>query len=807
MATYQETIELVDNVSGPANAAAASLKKVGAALANVNKALVSFGSGAGTALADKFADALGRILPVLERLAAIGSVKLPKLQTDEQKFTGYLAALTAVIPVLERLKAIGAVSLPKVPGSAPAGAPAPKALAAAGTPVAVAKGGPIKVEADTVNAAAQFKTLSSSVKAAEGAMVTAAAKGDQPAFEKAAASAQQFKDALSALPEGAEKAAGGGKSIERTLWNARNAMDVGRQSIGAAVEGMKSAFASLAQGNVKGVIEGITQSIAGMARMLNLVVPGLGEAVAAVVSIAGGLAGALASITVGGAKFAIQASQAKQQMLSLFDAMGGGVVSGEQLDEMLSGLADRIGISKDTLAPLTEEFLRMGVTGVDSLEKLTLAAMSAEASGKGGAAAFTELQKKLQLAVETGQGFKLGTKQLLGLRAAGAGVSEIAAKMGMTTAALTAALAAGTVDAKKFGDAMTEAVIAKGAKPLERMATSFDAIKKKWDQDIGDLFEDIDVGPFMAEVKELFSIFGQGKSSGEALKAGIGGFFKEVFSLATKLVPIAKHFLLDLVIYGLRAYIALKPIVGAIREFFASATGSAVLQFALDTLWSALKGIGLAIAVVVGFFATMAAVSMAVGVAVWSAIGALASLAITIGSAVTGAISGAVAALMGWVSGAGQVASDFVMGLVNGITAGASLVTNAVQGLASGALNSFKGILGIASPSKVMAGMGSFTAQGFAQGVEGGAPDVHGAASGLASAAVSGVQSSPPGAGGAVAAAASAGQAGSSTDNSKSVTIEHIEVVIQGAGKGLQEVTAEMWASVTEQLALQAGAA
>lgn len=587
--------------------------------------------------------------------------------------------------------------------------------------------------------------------------------------------------------------------LSKTMFDASAAMTIGKESIGAAMTGIKSSFTSLASGDVKGAVQGLTDSVAGMAKMLDLVVPGLGQAVAAVVQIAGGLVGITAGLIKSGMEFAIESNQAKQAMLSMFDAMSGGAGAGAELDEMLSGLSDKIGITKDALIPLTKGFLQMGVTGTEQLEKLTLAAISATAIvGKGGAEAFTNIQKKIALAAEAGGKFQLGTKQLLQLRDAGVGVSDIAGKMGMKTEALAAALKDGTVDAKKFGDAMTEAVIAKGAGPLERLGSSFEEIKKKFMASIGDMFEDIDVGPFMAEVKSLFAIFSAAPASGQAMKAGIGGFFKEVFAIATKVVPLVKHFLLDMVIYGLKAYIALKPIVKAIREFVTSAVGAAIIGAVLSSIWNVLKVIGVAILVVVAAAGVLWAAMIAVSVAVWTVVGALGT-----------ALSGAVAALAGWVAGAATAAYDFVAGLVNGIANGASQVIGAVTGLAGKATGAFKSALGIASPSKVMLGMGDNMAAGVSEGLEGGAKDVAAASSSVANASVKSMSDGTSGFGagapGGAPSAVAPGGAAPEGGGGKSITFAEGSIVINGAGKSALEITEEMIANVLQRMATEGG--
>src|SRR5262249_4898417 len=152
-----------------------------------------------------------------------------------------------------------------------------------------------------------------------------------------------------------------------------------------------------------------------------------------------------------------------------------------------------------------------------------------------------------QLAAQTGQGLKIPLKGLGSLAEMGLTVNDIAQQMGISAKALGAQLRAGSADAKKFGDALTDALIKKGAGPLERLSASWENMSKKLSQSFNDMFKDIDVGPFLEAVKSLFDIFdSKTNPSGAALKAGIGGFFKEVFATATKVVPLVKHFLLDL---------------------------------------------------------------------------------------------------------------------------------------------------------------------------------------------------------------------------------------------------------------------
>lgn len=568
--------------------------------------------------------------------------------------------------------------------------------------------------------------------------------------------------------------------LGKSTFDAANAMQVGKETISAAFTGISNAAKSLAQGDVQGAVQGLTDSVADMAKMLDLVVPGLGQAVSAVIQIAGGLVGITAGLIKSGVEFAIASNESKQAMLGLFDAMGGGLVTGAETEAMIDGLKAKFGIAKDSLVEYTKALMAMGMTDLGQLEDQLLAVSSAAALVKGGDQALLSFTKKIQAAVDAGGKLKLPTKALATLSATGANVGDVAKAMGVSTEELTKNLAAGTVDAKKFGDALNKAIIEKGKGPLERMAASSANLKKLLSEAWGDLFEDIDVGPFMQEVKKLFDIFGQGTKSGEALKAGIGGFFKQVLAALTKVVPLAKHFLLDLVIWGLKAYIAIKPIVAEIKKFAESTEGAEMISTVLSSLWTVLKAVGAAVLVVVGVMGLMWTAMIAVTIAVWTAVGAF-----------LGFVADVSGAFSGWVASAATAAYDFVAGLVSGITSGASMVTGAVKGLADGAVGAFKGALGIASPSKVMMGIGGNMTDGMSAGLEAGAGDVAGASSGVADAAVKGA-SSPSESGG--------GAAGGGGGAPITVLVQ-----IDGAGKSAQEITEEMVSQVFQRVALERG--
>lgn len=78
-------------------------------------------------------------------------------------------------------------------------------------------------------------------------------------------------------------------------------------------------------------------------------------------------------------------------------------------------------------------------------------------------------------------------------------------------------------------------------------------------------------------------------------------------------------------------------------------------------------------------------------------------------------VTGAIAGIGSWLSQAGR---DLINGLKNGIMGAIDGVVSAVKGGVDRVISAAKGLLGIASPSKVFKEIGDFTMQGMAVGIE-----------------------------------------------------------------------------------------
>ena len=133
------------------------------------------------------------------------------------------------------------------------------------------------------------------------------------------------------------------------------------------------------------------------------------------------------------------------------------------------------------------------------------------------------------------------------------------------------------------------------------------------------------------------------------------------------------------------------------------------------------------------------------------------------------------------VTAGGQI----VDGLAAGIRGRATAASDAVTGLATGAVDTVRETLGIQSPSRVFEELGGHTAQGFEDGITGGAAGVDGAVRAMVAA---------PGAAG--SAGGAAGRAGV------------FQVFIDGAGREASAIVDEMEARMGfsfDRLALSGG--
>ncbi len=212
-----------------------------------------------------------------------------------------------------------------------------------------------------------------------------------------------------------------------------------------------------------------------------------------------------------------------------------------------------------------------------------------------------------------------------------------------------------------------------------------------------------------------------GMFAGVFTPARIEGF---VTTLANVLPPMFEAFKLvgGAFVQGLGR--ALGPLIERMSSF-TSDDSQQMLAFAMSLADAFGYLVGVSVQVVAGI-AALGSVLTIVGAEALRWIQWLMSLPAQFGTLAT----------QGWTI----LGTQMVDGIVNGIGAGVTRVGDAVRGLASGAIATARETLGIASPSRVFAELGGYTAEGYERGIRGGTAGAQDAAASMVA---------PPGAAGA----------------------------------------------------------
>jgi hypothetical protein len=256
-----------------------------------------------------------------------------------------------------------------------------------------------------------------------------------------------------------------------------------------------------------------------------------------------------------------------------------------------------------------------------------------------------------------------------------------------------------------------------------RQMLALEVQSRRFDDNIKDTFGGLKVEGLLEGMSTLGDLFDSSTSSGKALKFLFETMFQPLVDGATGVVPKIERMFLYAEIWALKAYIAMKPYRSEIE-----AVGHALLVGA-----AAIGGVlAVALGLVIGLFGLLVGIVLDVANGIYELVGAF----VDVEKAIYGGLAGAVTFM-------GELGSNMIKGLVSGITGGATAVVDAMTGVVGGAVDAAKHALGIASESKVLAGLGDNSAHAFASGVEGGTSDAQGALESMVA-----PPSAPAGAGG-----------------------------------------------------------
>jgi hypothetical protein len=354
---------------------------------------------------------------------------------------------------------------------------------------------------------------------------------------------------------------------------------------------------------------------------------------------------------------------------------------------------------------------------------------------------------------------------------------------------------------------------------VSKQMLGLSAQSEKLKKNVSGIFGGLDIEPFLASLQKLVALFDEGSAAGEAMRFLFESVFQPLIDQAAKATTAIEAFALGFLIGATKLYIAVKPIIRSLAEFFGfdDPTTAETLDLAKragEALVPIVAGVAAAFTVLVAAGVALVGLALAPLIIVAGQLVAAFYVVTTVVDVVRGAFTAVVTYLNGLIPGFGDLGAQIIQGMINGITGGAAGVLTAVTNVATGAIRAAKSALGIASPSKVFAELGGYTAEGFADGVDDGAGDAQAAMTAL-------VEPPPPGeitaaalqAGGSAAAAAEgeAGARGAAKGPAAGGPAVHIENLYlagakasQAEAESLAELITKLWEGDAASLGAEA---
>lgn len=454
--------------------------------------------------------------------------------------------------------------------------------------------------------------------------------------------------------------------------------------------------------------------------------PAIGGAFALITTALTAYAAALWEVT----KAAYEVIDQREDWVTLFDAIGKGPNAGQKTLDTIDALAKQLPFATAKVAEWAKSLTAAGVNASELEDAVKAVASATALMGEQGGAAAEKMIKQLA------EGGEAAAKMMKQIQAGGPKSAKLLAEMGLKVEDIASALnmtpeafGKASLSADQMRKAIEKALQAKGAGALENMMADMPVILMKVREGFMSLFEKLGgpMGRLMKEVQALFKEFYKGSSTMKFAQGAVTKVLTVVFDIMAKLIRIGREVFKAALPDIKKMVNGLMPAVAQLKAVFKDANTLKGLKAVFSFVASAVLFLVSGIATLAKWMITSIAAGMAF-------IGWLGNLGSSLSGAISGVwsfVSGIIDAIMSLPGAAMEAAGNFVQGLVDGITAGAGAVIAAVTGLASGALSAFKSILGIASPSKVMAKMGGFVAEGTSQGIDKGAGKVQDSAAEL----------------------------------------------------------------------------
>lgn len=535
-----------------------------------------------------------------------------------------------------------------------------------------------------------------------------------------------------------------------------------------------------AMGKAIQVAGGPVQSLKDRFETLKSVAGGTGGALGAVTFAAAGLAAGLAALVAASgaavisfAKWAIAGSNAARTANLVREAATGSAENAKNLGDQIDLLSTKVSTSKGALQELAVSLGKTRLSGQATVDTFNAVARAADAMGDATGSKIKEIVERGQ----TMQRLQISPQELFGTGLDFTDIAkELSTQLNVGIKEAQTALFQGRVKLDAGAKALRAAVEARFGQINAAKLLDLDVMAEKLHERFQSLTKGVNLTPLVKAFQTIGSVFDETTVSGSTLKSLVTLVGSGLVSAFAKVAPIAKTFMKGLIIGALDVAIGFYVVKNKIRDTFA---GSDFLK-KFDTMKAALLAGKVVIYGVAAGLALVAASMVAIGVGIAALAVPFVTPFVLLYAAVTKTRD--LLAGINWT----DIGRSIVDGLVNGLKAGAAFLKESVTALADSIKTGFTGALGIHSPSKVFAQYGQFSAEGYAQGVDRGAPEARASLASLTAPSGKGdtLASIPPPASKAAAAGGKASGA--------PVTINLNFNVAGGSGGGGEEAAASL---------------
>lgn len=319
---------------------------------------------------------------------------------------------------------------------------------------------------------------------------------------------------------------------------------------------------------------------------------GTAGAILALVGIFIAIATAAVVAAVALTRFAIASADASRSARLMADAASGVEKGGEGMSAVIDDVAMKSPLAREKIAEMARAMEIARLRGRDMQNALEATATATSAVGDSAGQAFKSIAEKSQYA----RRFLLSKADLEGTGVAFAEVAaSLAQAMGISVQAATTLIQNGGVSVAKGLEAMNAAVQAKFGKTVAAQMLSLGTQFAKMKEAFAQLFEGIDLEPFLVGLKSITGMFSQNTVMGATLKTLFQSIFNPLAESAGKVFPIVEAFIQGAVIATLMMYLGFLKVKAAISEALGGDSASQI-----DWVKTAMYAGGIAVAAMVG---------------------------------------------------------------------------------------------------------------------------------------------------------------------------------------------------------------